>query len=297
MKLAVTALAALLLSALSAGAAEKPVVGVAFELAESDYRDEFTADELATIEAVAAERFAALLAGKLGFARFVTDVPADGEYRLVVTLDRREKDAVGIAVEVGFHIRLEGPGLGELEPVYWIFRGRERWREGLPVTLPFLAEIEHSMTLRDHFGLADQLLKNVPLTADSELLTAEVPRPGWVLPFTRRDLCLDLNTRFQFVHEVRTTLMTRQTRYEGVATGTLNPGLEGGPRVFCEVTAGTSGATGDPDRQTAALDELKTTPPENLRLLAVYVQDYRRAESLCSDQDDPENVSFGGGGQ
>jgi hypothetical protein len=265
-------------------AAVRPRVGVAFELAETSYRQEFSDAQIAEIEARGTEIVASRLGGRVGFVDYV--VNDEAPYALEVSLDALDPTGLGIAREVGFHFALRGAAVSTGAKTYWTFRPREAWGEPIPEVEPLLEEIDRAFTgeRADYAALVRSVLSQVRLSEACDLHPS-LPS-GWILPFTPEDICLDRGSILQIRHEVLSGGISAgvvlQARYSG-ETVDPDPSRR---RLFCVPAA-------EEDRQLAA--PLWTTPVEAVTATEVYLVEYEPLDAGCAQATElPTDVSFGG---
>jgi hypothetical protein len=164
---------------------------VEFRVDEPEYRARFGAEDLEWIEKQAAQRIAGVLADSLPVLRLVADPPAD--HRLVVSLHRRGREEGTSLDERGFHAAASPVGgtAGDLE--YWgVFRPADASGLGLGSRERFVDEIVDRFEKADLDLLVRRHLSQVPLSHEARYLSR--PQMGWVIPFSSRSLCMDVDT-------------------------------------------------------------------------------------------------------
>lgn len=287
---AVATAAALLAGVLTGGASplaagERPRVGVAFELAEPSYRQEFSDDQIGEIEVRGTEIVAKRLGDRVGFVDYVVDEEAP--YGLEVRLDALDPAGLGVAREVGFHFTLSGAAVPAGAKAYWTFRPREAWGEPIPELAPLLEEIERTFTgeRADYGGLVRAALSEIRLSEACDLHPS-LPS-GWILPFTPEEICLDRGSIVEIRHEVLSGGVSAgvvlHARYSG-ETVDPDPSRR---QLFCEPAA-------EEDRELAA--PLWTTPREAVTATEIYLVEYEPLDAGCAQAtESPSDVSFGGG--
>jgi hypothetical protein len=276
------ALGGLLLVAPAALAAQKPSVQVTFRLAAPTYVTRLTAAERRRIEEAVGSRVRDTLAQRLQFVSFVSDQPAP--YRLTISLDRRDRAADTDSLsEVGFHATL-AESERELVSTYLLtFRSADAALDPLGTAEVLRLEIEHKLgrlTDAHMTQLVDQVLSRVPVAGSTVVWRKDLT--GWVLPRSPRDFCLDLrsvlNVEGDFLkgpltmrHEVKAQAARLDLPAAGGAADTV-------PRIFA----------------------MPLTPippvPDTVRVLAVYMREYRLDPLLCPRLTPPGDVTFAGPG-
>lgn len=192
----------LLVSATPAHAQERTHVGVQFILGDELYRSELTGAEITQLETDAGSLLAAELGRRIGYLDFRPSDSANYQVQFVVA--RRSAAPGGTAADalaqIGVFARLRGTSPMTRE-VYWLTLRRPE-DALMPVGTP--ADILDQLRLKlrlnaDYNLLSDSLLVHVPL-ADSA--TSLGDPFGWLLPFSRDEVCLDLQSRLQIVGTV-----------------------------------------------------------------------------------------------
>jgi hypothetical protein len=270
------ALSALVVVLPAAGAAQRPAVQVAFRLAAPTYVTRFTQAERRHLEEAVAAGVQSVLGERLRFLTFETGAQAG--YRLTISLDRRDRAAGEDSLsEVGFHATL-ADSVRDLATTYLLpFRGADAALDPLGTADAFRLEIEHKLgRLNDAHvtQLVDRVLSRVPVADSAVVWRGDLT--GWILPRSPRDFCLDLrsvlNVEGDFLKGPLTMRNEVQVRAAKVALDTV-------ARIFA----------------------MPLTPiqpvPDTVRVLAVYVLEYRLDRELCPRLTPPADVTFRGEGE
>jgi hypothetical protein len=282
--LAGTALLAAGLLAGPVAAAGRVEVGVSFALAEPSYREELTDAEIAELESRAGALLVRVLKEAVGFLEYRPG--GDHVYRLEVRLDDRLPGGEVAAPEVGFHFRLLGPQVPESAATYRLFRPRTAWGEPIGTVEPLLGEMERALTgtAADYPSLVREVLSHVKV---SEACDLRPGAPGWILPFTPEEICLDRGSVVLIRHELVSGGISQGIDLRARYTGEIaesDPALR---LLFCVPHK-------DEDAQQAA--PLWAVPDSAVTLTGVYVVEYERRDAGCAPAiEPPSDVDFGGG--
>lgn len=179
-----------LLAAVAASAASaqvptpRPAVRVTFEVQEPSVRNNFTAAEIAQIEATGAAMIGRHLAGRARFLDFRPTVP---RYQLRIALRRRDVTS-SRPDDLVLHAAVLGPGI-VASRIHWkVFRRAQQVTPpiaGSPAQ--FLRTLELVLAGHEDMPIMPRLTR-IPLTTTVVLS----PQPlGWVLPYRRDELCID----------------------------------------------------------------------------------------------------------
>lgn len=214
-------------------AASKTAVTVKFVL--SAYPREFDPGQVEAIQKQAAERIVMRLGEHTRFLDFTTK---DGKpFTLTVTLRPRSAagrlDAPG---EVVFEFTLVGPRV-TADPLYVTFRPANDISRVPPVD-QFLEEVDLRLLEHAFGGTLVQSLIAVPIATTAELRPSV---PGWLLPYQRNELCLEVDSELTIEHVVRIAGGSRRPKLEAIADGDVDGRILGSPRdpaAFQQTIAG-----------------------------------------------------------
>lgn len=170
-------------------------VDVLFRLEDSRYRSRFGANAPA-VEAMIADSIARALADRVGYLRMV---PGGGsEYALVLTLDRQDRQSTSSFPERGIWAGLKIPG-GTVQEFYWkTLRPAEEALAAVGSDVDVASDVAR-LFRGEIRQLQDSLLNRIPISDDGLAWSSPL---GWVLPFSRRDLCMKNQSRLVFVNDV-----------------------------------------------------------------------------------------------
>lgn len=178
---------ALLIASTARAEAQRPKVGVTFELRQDLYRQSFSEAEREEIKRRAAEGFAEILEDGLPFIDFVTEGPMDDT--LEVLLGRRQDDPAGCGrstCAVHFHVKLRSRSLrGAARPTPLEFRSAVHSLDSAGTQEAFLAEMMSRFRLKldeQHRDLIEASFSQYPLAREAFLMRN---REFWVLPFSK----------------------------------------------------------------------------------------------------------------
>jgi hypothetical protein len=264
-----------------ASAAQRPRVAVVFRLQEVTYQTEIdSVRERPLLEDSVATTLVLVLADRFRFLSFGGGSPAP--FRLVVALDRRDRGTHAAVVDVGFHASLIGPdSLRDSLDVYWAgFRPAESALQGLGTPDQLLAEIRSRLSeLRDAdwARLGTELLSTIPV-ADTGAVWVHPLR--WIIPLQRRQICLDRSSVLTVRNVVSFALGSEEQVVTVEANGEFNPPGAIQPQLE-RMRGGILGEARGP----------VTFATDNVRVMAVYVSDYRFSRADCLDPVSP----LGGG--
>lgn len=269
---------------------ERPSLKVEFRLEQEDYRD-FYMDEIEYIENQAGDRIGEALQDQFGFFRFTSSYASDS---LVIALDNKEGSGSSSAMqEVGFRITAEGAHVSEyIEPVYWTYRDKSMYNFTLPREADNFTE---DIVLAFNAGLSgktDAVVDNVL----SKIAIAEDALPKWnrrisiwcwVLPFTREDLQIALESQFRIVAQFIDDMGITQEECTVKASGTYNLAPDDHPKYR-------SGILTRAVEENQLLVNLLESLSPNIKGLYVikYIPDkpYGEEETIT-----PNNLGIGGG--
>ncbi|HET9984246.1 MAG TPA: hypothetical protein VFQ38_11685 [Longimicrobiales bacterium] len=211
--LAVALLAAAAFGAPPAAAQGATPVGVFFHLADPRFRARFGA-QAGDVELAIADTVAVQLARRIGFVRFVANTAAD--YRLVLTVDRRDRGSAGAFDERGIWARLESPEAGSAE-IYWlVLRPADAATRPVGSAVNLRAEVAALLERADLGLLKEKLLRNVPISHGGLPWDRPV---GWAIPLTHDDLCIQDLSVLRVVSTVKEGAMTLARSYDASVTG------------------------------------------------------------------------------
>jgi hypothetical protein len=213
----------ILMIAAPSEAASKTAVTVKFVL--SAYPREFDPGQVQAIERQAAER----IVMRLGeHTRFLTFTTQDGNlFTLTVTLRPRSAaerpDAPG---EVVFQFSLVGPRV-RADPVYVTFRPANDISRVPPVD-QFIEEVDLRLSQHASGGTLVQSLITVPIATTAEMRPS---LPGWLLPYQRNELCLEVDSELTIEHVVRVAGGgSRRPQLVAIADGDVDGRILGSPQ-------------------------------------------------------------------
>lgn len=258
------ALLALLLLALTASeASAKTLVTVKFVL--TAYQQVFfDAAQTELIQKRAADRIIARLREH---ARFLDFTAQDSPFKLTVTLrprlasERTETPPRAVPGEVVLQFNLEGPRV-TAEPVYVVFRPASDIGRVPPVD-GFIEEIDIKLPQEIYRGQLRSMLLKVPIAN-----TAQVRTAGWLLPYERSELCLEVDSELDIEHLVRLTGGgTRRQKLSAIADGDVDGRILGSPAQAAE----------------AKLQELAALPPSQVAVDLVWVTKYQDLTGCSRD--------------
>ena len=260
---AVAVVLASMLAAAVAEAIDRTPVAVRFVLQHPDYQAEFTTAEQAWLAREVVARLSARLRDNAGFLGYVDGTAS---YVLTVRLDgATPAGATTWARETGFHIELTGPGIQPGTKTYVPFRTAQA---SGPLRPPdrMLAEIHARLRDDDLRGPVRTLLGRVPIATAGYVWNVP-PNPGWVLPHTKAELCMESDSRLVVDNEVPFSGGKRAVKLEAQARDAFEPETQTPDnyrlRLFSEAT--------DPARFTQELGAMA----DRVSVKAVYVTDYK----------------------
>jgi hypothetical protein len=178
-------------------AAQSPTrIGVRVQLVADRFRLKF-GPRTPAVEAALAEKVSKLLGEQIAFVRFF---PGDttAPYRLVFTLDRKDRTSAGLFQEYGLWVRLEAPSASPQE-LYWLMlRPAEATSQGVGSETAFLGEVDAKLSHSNLAPIRKDLLSKVPITLNA--LAWDNPL-GWVLPLGSDSLCMKRFTVLMIINE------------------------------------------------------------------------------------------------
>lgn len=244
---------------------DKPTLTLSFKIAQGDYCQRFPGDTLLIIEKTCMKGITDLLNSYFGFLRFTEDRSPDS---LLITLDDgQEPTAFAKMPEVGFWITVRGPHIsGRIQEVYWIFRPWENYDLPLGSQAALINEVLEKLGNRfrkeDH-EMVERLFSKIQL-ADTALPIRE--ELTWVLPFTRKVLCVDDDSQFWIENEFRDSLGTSRRRYTTLANGDYDPVDIDPLNRYC------LGIKTEAIREQQYLDKVRGNTPMDVK--GVYIYQY-----------------------
>ncbi|MGD2070228.1 MAG: hypothetical protein PVI57_16250 [Gemmatimonadota bacterium] len=182
----------ILLLLLAVGAGGEPARGqtpthvdVSTRIAAQRFRITFGAESRALEDSVTT-RLTDRLSDRFRFLRF-TGGDTAAAYRLVFTLDRRERGSVAPFPEYGFWARLERPDGTPVE-IYWnTLRPAAVAPQGIGTGRDFLDDVDAMLAEPELEPLHAELLSEVPIATTT--LASQAPL-GWALPIPNDSLCM-----------------------------------------------------------------------------------------------------------
>lgn len=285
--LALALLAAGALAAPPAAAQGPTPVGVFFRLADPRFHTRFGA-EADAVERAIADTVAVQLARRIGFVRFLANTAAD--YRLVLSVDRRDRGSAGAFDERGIWARLESPDAPSAE-IYWlVLRPADAATRPVGSAANLRAEVATLLEHADLGLLKEKLLRNVPISHSALPWDRPV---GWAIPLTHDDLCIQDMSVLRVVSTVRQGAMSLARSYDATVTGSfaVDPPVPAAAqqflrRVFTE-----------PVDVAHRADIAAAIRSGALTVKAVYVLDYQPAPDCHPAPLPPSTVGHGGTGR
>lgn len=246
----------------SAVAGEKPKIGVRFELKEPYYLKQFSLEQEQTIGNQVAEILATKLAAKSAFLGFYPNMDAD--WTLQVELDRKDPGARGEFHEVGFRLRLDGPGTDPQKEAYWKFRTIDEFYDVDFRVDVFLRQLDRALEEEaDYDFLIQEVLRQVPVAHEAEM-SKDIFGIKWKLSnLSHLDLCMSVESELIVESKILTDGSVRK-----VYTKVIEPGEPNWEtlQITCEMLS-----EKNEERIRRALEQLAK---ENVRVKAIYVQKY-----------------------
>lgn len=161
-------------------------VRVETELKAPRYRVTFGPARVPALQDSVSSRLVALLGEDARFLRFTSRDPA-AKYRLVFTLDRRDRNSTAPFPEYGFWARLERPEGTPIE-LYWkALRPAGAATQRIGTERDFLDDVDALLAEQDFRPIRTTLLSKVPITTTT--LASSTPL-GWALPLPNDSLCM-----------------------------------------------------------------------------------------------------------
>jgi hypothetical protein len=267
-------------------AANKQTVRVRFVLQQytAQYRD------IPTVQTRAEELLTKYLNERLPFLRFSKN---DGVYTLLCVLAVRDATASPAGQEVGLHVSLSGPGLSATRTYWLTFRSASAAAASVPTEEELLALLNAIWASADYNKLVARLLSRVPISSSGVFVRTDLLL-GWVLPFTKMDLCMDDQSRLQVENELAIPPVRLHNPYRAVVVGSFEPPT---PDVHPELRDNVFGQlqpTGSPS-EAPQLQQLRNVPTENVTVTSVTVNDYKPLGKACVPV--PPDVLAGGSGK
>ena len=258
-------------------AADRPEVAVRVEVEAPTFRRELvppgqpSSADIEGAEKDAAEQIAARLNRPPRFLRFgPAGAAAVLRFRVVA---KAPPTATTALKEIGIVADVTGD-VARGEPAYWTLRRQDDIR-GTPATRKELAAEIADAVARNDDALTRDVLSRVPIAQTSAIWKDPW---GWIIPFTRRDLCMDVGSRLEVANEVRQGFGPRRLSLPAEMRGEFDPEDVAAPgdlrhHIFVE-------ALDHPDLQV-----LKAAAAP--RVAAVRVTQYLRPLDACEAQPAP----------
>lgn len=206
-------------------------------------------------------------------------------YTLSFRLDHASMDTEA----VGFHVNLDGPD-STGETVYLQFRNDQAAGDALGDKEALNTEVKVRMSALSFEDIGMRLLKLVALPA-GEAKLMHSPLLGWMMPYTRSQLCIDQGTIIKVKNQVPIPPLGAVERtYTGRALALINPGesriSQLNRPLFTEADVG-----------QPRLNELQSADPQQVVVEKMYIIEYRaiNERSACDPVIPPTDVNFGGG--
>jgi hypothetical protein len=268
------------------GAQAPTRVSVETQLAAQRFRITFR-DRAAAIQDSVSARLIALLGDDARFLRFTKRDPA-ARYRLIFTLDRRERNSTAPFPEYGFWARLERADGTPIE-LYWkALRPAGVTAQAIGSERDFLDDVDAMLVEPGLAPIRTQLLSRVPIATST--LASRTPL-GWALPIANDSLCMQRFTILEVFAVFR----------EGGGQGVDRPDTA---RVVSQPFAPASPRPGDrPFLRKLFSEPVSRQKRDELgAALAngsvegreVFVLDYRRDPNVCRPPVAPGRANAGG---
>jgi hypothetical protein len=271
-------------------AADRPTVQVVFDFAEKQYRRQMGSAATA-VEKRALELILGDLNRRAPFLRFTSETQSA---KLHIQLGN---PAGGSEMhDVNFQLSVDGTDSESGKPLEsgiarWTFRSASAYDSPLGSAEALAAEIGLKFQQGDYIDIVRNVLSAVPISHDG-ILVEKDPTPVWVIPFTKDDLCMDFPSRLKIIDELQTSVGRRSHELHVVANGVYEPADSSVAASFEHKILGTP-ADPPPD-QSIALTDVRSIPPTNNKVLAVYVIEYHRMDLGCEEVIKPAGVETGG---
>ena len=282
-------------------AAQSPTrIGVRVQLVADRYRLKF-GSRTAAVEAALAGKIDSLLGTRIGFLRFAPAEARDSAtgYRLVFTLDRKDRASTGLLQEYGLWARLERPAASP-EELYWLMlRPAEATSKAIKDEATFFGEVDAKLAHANLSPIIKDLLSKVPITQTA--LAWDNPL-GWVLPLGSDSLCMKQFTLLTITNELTVGGTSFARRY-GASVASLgfsvtSPTPDIAPflrKVFSEPVSLESPTTPlSPEMKSELLNALRTG---KVKPTEVYVVDYQYDPNTCRLQPVAPGSAPPGGGR
>jgi len=225
-----------------AGAQEKPLIRVVFEIREKEYQDFFAIDR-SNVEKTLADSIVAIFNQSIPFLSFQSDsISSDS---LLVYLEKTN----GLDLK----LILKGKNIFECDPVIWEIADYRNWDDymvdnrgvifsGIPIKIRNRLYGNMSQT-----ELVDKVFRYIKISGEVDSI--DFPNKQWILPFTYEKLKVGMDTQFSICQWHRVGSTTLRECYEVTANGIefnkrLNPKKS---RIVTGIKDGASQRNLDPD--------------------------------------------------
>jgi hypothetical protein len=263
-----------------------PVVAVRFNLREPSYRTEY-GPSISQIERKFGKFLADRLAQQMAYVRF--DTSSNAQRTLVVALDRRDPASNAQRHEIGLYVRLVGGAATTPPEQYWVmFRPIDQYlaRRGTPEQL--LNELRVRFASGDLEAL-QSVLRSVPVASQAQLWLNPL---AWILPFKRRDLCMDFETTLLVRGSIQSPTGLLHDEYIAKANREFGPATP--PAALRDQVGNVMGSL---TSQRGDLDALRQAAPNSIRIDGVYVDHYHKSDSACAVPAAPDSTAFSTAGR
>jgi hypothetical protein len=269
-------------------AGSKTEVTVSFRLTEPDYRQEYTTDEIAALEAHLSTQVALRFNEHIGFLNFVSDPgPA---YSLILELGRRNPQDPGPCWEVGFLVKVAGPQVRPpLDPYWLMFRHQDRYGDSRGSA----SDLEKALILKltlledlDYEKLVSTFLGQVPLCNEGTKLWTDPL--GWIVPYKLEEVWIDVGSQFLVENCFPSSLGPIAYNYPATmekfiqeSENTTYAGF-----ILCLAPA-----------NAPELDRFQNVSADSILVRRVYVVEYHRYDACGAGPQSPTTVFATGGPQ
>jgi hypothetical protein len=273
----------------TAGAQTRPLVAVSFKLVDSTFRRDFSDAELTSLERAFADTIAHVLSDRVAFLRF-NSPPAGPTRTLVVSVDKKDRSSKAKQVETGFYLRLtDSTGVAPTgSEIYWrMFRPLEAYTlpRGDPET--FIKELQSRFS-EDAESIQD-LVRAVPIATQATFW--KVPGTvAWIMPFKRRDLCMDQATTLRVANVLHAT-PPHSMSLNALASDVLEPA----PDTLRALAGNIVGYPTDTN-SVINLNILMAAPPGAVTVEGVFINHYHKSDAACAAPTAPDSAGFPGAG-
>lgn len=253
----------------------RPRIRVAFELPNRAYH-ELTPAESTAVALSASSLLAARLQQVLRYADFLaSDTAAD---TLTFALDRLDRAATG-PDELWLYARVSGAGVLPHGLRWFLFQKLADYNAARPRVEVLVKDVATKVALQDVSAISSELLSDVPLTNRADV-RLDPPGPGWLVPFGRKDLCMDANSTFRVRNRIALDPGSRDIDFTAMASVTLG-------RKILAVPA---------RAQAEDVAVLRSAGARRVQVLAVYLTRYEADPNICLPATAPGDAALPIGG-